>query len=63
MKNLNVKWYWMLLLVLLLVIGMPVAVIWSVNTLFGLTIPLTLQTWLATVILVGVLRPIAKVAN
>jgi len=62
-KNLNVKWYWMLLLVLLLVIGMPVAVIWSVNTLFGLTIPFTLQTWLATVILVGVLRPIAKVAN
>ncbi len=45
-------------LVIVLVIGFivayPLAVIWSLNTLFGLTIPFTFKTWCATMVLVGV---------
>lgn len=29
----------------------PIAVIWSINLLFGLTIPFTFSTWCATVVL------------
>jgi len=36
------------------IIFYPIAVIWSLNTLFGLTIPYTFSTWCATMILVGV---------
>jgi hypothetical protein len=36
-----------LLAVLLIVIG-PLITIWSLNTLFGLTIAYTIWTWLAT---------------
>jgi len=32
----------------------PIATIWAVNTLFGLTIPYTLKTWAATLILTGI---------
>ena len=32
----------------------PIAVIWSLNTLFGLTIPYTFGTWCATMIFVGI---------
>ena len=45
-------------LVIVLVIGLivayPLAVIWSLNTLFGFTIPFTFKTWCATMVLVGV---------
>jgi hypothetical protein len=34
---------------LVLIIVSPVVTIWSLNTLFGLAIDYTLQTWLATV--------------
>jgi len=39
------------LLIILLIIFMPFAIIWAVNTLFGLGIAYTFWTWLATVIL------------
>jgi len=37
-----------------LIVIYPLAVIWSLNTLFGLTIPYTFSAWCATMILVGV---------
>lgn len=36
------------LLVIIIVILGPLGVIWSLNTLFGLTIPFTLNTWAAS---------------
>ena len=42
-------------IVLVVAIIMPIATIWSLNTLFpALAIPLTINTWLATIILGGV---------
>ena len=45
-------------LLIVLVIGLiviyPIAVILSLNTLFGLTIPITFKTWCATSVIVGV---------
>lgn len=41
--------------VLALVVLMPIATIWSLNTLFPvLAIPLTFDTWCATIVLGGV---------
>ena len=42
------------LIIGLLVVLMPFAAIWSLNTLFGLTIPFTFDTWCASVILSGI---------
>lgn len=42
------------LLIGVLVVLMPFAAIWSLNTLFGLTIPFTFDTWCASIILSGV---------
>jgi len=42
-----------ILLIILLIIFMPFAIIWAVNTLFGLGIAYTFWTWLATVVLTG----------
>ena len=42
-------------IILALIIIMPVATIWSLNALFpALAIPLTLDTWMASLILGGV---------
>jgi len=45
-------------LVIVLVIAFfvfyPIAVIWSLNNLFSLTIPFTFKTWASTLIIVGV---------
>ena len=41
---------------ILVIVWWPLALIWSVNTLFGTQIPFGLNTWLATVLLVSVLR-------
>jgi DMSO reductase anchor subunit len=42
----------MIAIILAIVILAPVATIWSLNTLFPiLNIPLTLDTWMATIIL------------
>ena len=41
--------------ILVLLVIFPIATIWSLNTLFpALAIPVTLETWMATVILGGV---------
>lgn len=40
-------------LVALVIICGPLASIWAVNTLFGLTIPFTFETWAASFILTG----------
>ena len=37
--------------VIALFIFYPIAVIWSMNTLFKFAIPFTLETWVATVVL------------
>lgn len=47
---------WLLIILALVVIG-PIAVIWSLNTLFpALAIPLSFDTWCAVVILSGVFK-------
>ena len=39
------------LFVLILFIGGPLAVIWALNTLFGMAIPYAFKTWLAVLVL------------
>lgn len=41
------------IIAILLIIFGPFLSIWAVNTLFGLTIPFTLKTWFAALILGG----------
>jgi hypothetical protein len=42
-------------IVIALAIIMPIATIWSLNTLFpALAIPITFDTWIATIVLGGV---------
>jgi hypothetical protein len=41
---------WLIILVAVAAIG-PLCVIWSLNTLFAFTIPFTLETWSAVIIL------------
>ena len=49
------KILFVVLVVLVLLVLFPIATIWSLNTLFpALAIPFTLDTWMATVILGGV---------
>jgi hypothetical protein len=38
-------------------IVVPLAVIWALNTLFGLAIPVAFDTWLAVAILAAVVSP------
>ena len=40
--------------VILVIIFAPIAGIWSLNTLFGLTIPVTFDTWMAAFFLSAV---------
>ena len=41
---------WLIILVAVAALG-PLCVIWSLNTLFAFTIPFTLETWSAVIIL------------
>lgn len=41
---------------LILIVWWPIAVIWSVNTLFRADIPYNFSTWVATMVLVTILR-------
>ena len=41
------------ILVIVLIIFGPLAIIWALNTLFGLTIAYTFHTWLAALLLSG----------
>ena len=49
----NSKLIAVLLFVILLVMFVPLAVIWALNTLFALAIPYTFWTWLAVLVLTG----------
>ena len=42
------------LLIVLVVVFAPLLTIWSLNTLFGLTITYTIKTWLAALVLGGI---------
>jgi glucan phosphoethanolaminetransferase (alkaline phosphatase superfamily) len=47
----------MFLIAILIVIGMPIALIWAINTLFPiLMIPYTIETWLAAFIIPAALK-------
>jgi hypothetical protein len=41
---------WLIILIAVAAIG-PLCVIWSLNILFGLSIPVSLETWSAVIIL------------
>ena len=46
-----------LVLAVMVVIGAPIALIWSLNTLFpALAIPFTLETWLAAFLIPAALK-------
>ena len=56
MSDSNKILFWVVFLVALVILG-PVAVIWSLNTLFpALAIPLSLDTWCAVVVLSSVFK-------
>jgi len=56
MSDTNKIIFWAVFLIALVILG-PIAVIWSLNTLFpALAIPLSLDTWCAVVILSGVFK-------
>lgn len=42
------QYFLMFSIVLAMVIGGPLATIWSINTLFGLSIEVTIATWFAS---------------
>lgn len=44
----------LVLLILAIVILLPLAIIWSMNTLFLLGIPYTIATWAATFVLTSI---------
>lgn len=44
----------MILIFIVLLIVVPFAAIWSVNTLFGTMIPYTFKTWVASLLLSGI---------
>jgi hypothetical protein len=49
------KMLFIIVVILVVLVLMPIAAIWSLNTLFpALAIPLRLDTWMAAVILGGV---------
>lgn len=51
------KYVFGVVLVIALLVLAPLAIIWSMNTLFPvLAIPYNIQTWLATILLAGSIR-------
>lgn len=59
MKNLLIV-VGMILLVWVILFITPLAFIWSVNTLFGLSIPYTSKYFLAAWLLLGVIRLVTR---
>jgi len=56
MSDANKIIFWVVILIALVILG-PIAVIWSLNTLFpSLAIPLSFDTWCAVVVLSGVFK-------
>lgn len=51
-----------MLFMLALVVG-PVFTIWSLNLLFGLTIPVTLKTWLSALWLAAVVKAATSLSS
>ena len=51
--GINMKYLFIIAFVLLIVICGPLATIWSLNTLFSLSIPYEFDTWAAALILTG----------
>ena len=52
----NKETFLIILLILLIILG-PIVTIWSLNTLFPvLAIPYTVETWLATAVIAGIIR-------
>ena len=54
------------ILIVALIVVFPVAIIWALNTLFGLGIPINFWTWLAVVVLliaIGSVRVNAKTSG
>ena len=55
-KKMNKETFLIILLILLIILG-PIVTIWSLNTLFPvLAIPYTVETWVATVVIAGIIR-------
>lgn len=52
-----------ILLLTIAIILWPFVVVWSMNTLFGLSIPFTFRTWLASFVLTLVIGSTPKVSN
>jgi hypothetical protein len=42
------KYLFIIAIVLGIIIGGPIATIWALNTLFSLSIPVSIETWLAS---------------
>jgi len=56
MSDVNKILFWAVILIALVILG-PIAVIWSLNTLFpALAIPLSTDTWCAVMVLSGVFK-------
>ena len=53
-KKSEMTYFILFVLAVSFVLLFPYAVIWSINTLFGLVIPYTWQTWLASFVLTSV---------
>lgn len=52
MKTNTLGWIFIFVVAAIFLIGcMPLALIWAINTLFGLAIPTTLKTWTAALLL------------
>lgn len=45
-----------MILSFLVVVWWPIAVIWALNTLFRTEIPVNIQTWIATALLVSLFK-------
>lgn len=52
-----------ILLLTVAIILWPFVVVWSLNTLFGLSIPMNLHTWLASLVLLTVFSGASRISN
>ena len=60
----NLKFVLIILFAILLIVFSPILVIWSLNTLFPLlSIPYTLETWIAAFVLSGAFGSFVKSAS
>lgn len=60
----NLKFVLIILFAVLLIVFSPILVIWSLNTLFPLlSIPYTIETWIASFVLSGAFGSFVKSAT